>query len=72
MTRISLLAGAAAGAIGFGVKFSLGGALPPILLLALGVGIVFSVYACVLVAMGQTKLYLDILTELFSRTCLRQ
>jgi O-antigen/teichoic acid export membrane protein len=72
VTRIPLLAGAAAGAIGFGVKFSLGGALPPILLLALGVGIVFSVYACVLVAMGQTKLYLDILTELFSRTRLRQ
>ena len=72
VTRKPLLAGSLAGAIGFGAKFCLGGGLGPILLLALGVGIVFSVYACALVAMGQRKLYLDLLTELFSRTRSKQ
>ena len=72
VTRKPFLAGSLAGAIGFGAKFCFGGGLAPILILALGVGIVFSVYACALVAMGQKKMYLDLLTELFSRTRSKQ
>ena len=72
VTRKPFLAGLLAGAIGFGAKFCFGGGLAPILVLALGVGIVFSVYACALVAMGQKKMYLDLLTELFSRTRSKQ
>ncbi len=72
VTRKPFLAGTLAGATGFGVKFCFGGAMPPILILALGVAIVFSVYACALVAMGQKKMYLDLLTELFTRTRSKQ
>ena len=39
---------------------------------SLGVGLVFGVYACALVAMGQKKLYLDVLAELFSRAGSKQ
>jgi hypothetical protein len=66
VARTPLFAGLLAGAIGFGAKFCFGGSLAPILVLALGVGIVFSVYACALVAMGQKKMYLDLLNELLS------
>jgi PST family polysaccharide transporter len=73
VTRKPLLAGLLAGAIGFGSKFTVGGSgLAPLLVLALGVGLVFSVYACALVALGQKKMYLDLLTELFSRTVSKQ
>lgn len=68
-TRKPLLAGLLAGAIGLGAKITLGGSgLPAIVVLALGAGLVFSVYACALVAMGQKKLYVDFVTELFSKT----
>jgi O-antigen/teichoic acid export membrane protein len=66
VARTPLFAGLLAGAIGFGAKFCFGGSLAPILVLALGVGIVFSVYACALVAMGQKKMYSDLLNELLS------
>lgn len=71
VTRIPLLAGLLAGAIGFGAKLAFGG-LAPILILLLGVGLVFGVYACALVAMGQKKLYLDVLAELFRRAGTKQ
>ncbi len=64
--RKPLLAGLLAGVAGFGAKVTFGGSLAPILVLVLGVGVVLCVYACALVAMGQKKLYLDILTELVS------
>jgi O-antigen/teichoic acid export membrane protein len=64
VTKKPLAAGCLAGAIGLGTKMTVGAALPPILALVLGVGLVFGVYAGVLVAMGQKKLYLDLLTEL--------
>jgi O-antigen/teichoic acid export membrane protein len=66
--KIPFLAGVLAGAVGLTAKLTLGGALPPIAVLALGVGLVFAVYASALVAMGQKKLYLDLLTDVFSRT----
>ena len=53
--------------VGLTAKSTLGGALSPIAVLALGVGLVFAVYASALVAMGQKKLYLDLLTDVFSR-----
>jgi O-antigen/teichoic acid export membrane protein len=65
--RKPLLGGVLAGAVGLGAKIAFGGGLVPILVLVLGVGLVFSVYAGALVAMGQKKLYLDLLTELFSK-----
>jgi O-antigen/teichoic acid export membrane protein len=68
VTRKPLFAGLLAGVIGFGAKVTFGAAQAPILVLALGVGLVFGVYVCGLVAMGQKKLYLDVLTELFSKT----
>jgi PST family polysaccharide transporter len=68
VARKPFLAGLLAGAIGFGAKFFFGSGLAPIVVLTMGAGIVFSVYACALVAMGQKKMYLDVLTELFSRT----
>jgi O-antigen/teichoic acid export membrane protein len=68
VTKKPLFAGLLAGVIGFGAKVTLGAALAPILILALGVGLVFGVYVCGLVALGQKKLYLDVLTELFSKT----
>jgi O-antigen/teichoic acid export membrane protein len=72
VTRKPLLAGLLAGVIGFGAKVAFGAALPPILVLALGVGLVLSVYACALVAMGQKKMYLDLLADLFRRPPVKQ
>ncbi len=54
-----------AGAVGLTAKLTLGGALPPIAVLAPGVGLVFGVYGGALIAMGQKKLYLDLLTDVF-------
>jgi hypothetical protein len=68
VTRAPFFAGLLAGAVGFGAKTTSGGGLPPILVLALGIGIVFSVYACALLMMGQEKMYIDLLRELFSKT----
>jgi len=42
--------------------------LAPIPMLALGLALVLGVYASALIAMGQKKLYADLLSELFSRT----
>ena len=65
--RKPFFAGLLAAAVGFGVKAAFRDSLAPILALTLGVGLVFGVYACALVAMGQKRLYLDLLTELFSK-----
>jgi PST family polysaccharide transporter len=67
-----LLAGLLAGAIGLGAKFCFSGGPASIQALALGVGIVFIVYAWALVLMGEKKMYLDLLTELLGRTRLKQ
>ena len=63
--KIPLLAGVLAGVVGLTTKLTFGGALPPIAVLALGVGLVFGVYAGALIAMGQKKLYLDLLIDVF-------
>jgi len=63
--KIPFLAGVPAIAVGLTAKLTLGGALPPIAVLALGVGLVFAVYAGALIAMGQKKVYLDLLIDLF-------
>jgi O-antigen/teichoic acid export membrane protein len=72
VTKRPFLAGLLAGAVGFGLKITLGAVLAPLLVLALGVALVFTVYACALVAMGQKKLYLDLLAELFSKSRSKQ
>ena len=66
-TKQPLLAGLVAGAIGLIAKFTLGGMLAPIPLLLVGLGLIFSVYAWVLIAMGQKSLYVDLLTHVFPR-----
>jgi O-antigen/teichoic acid export membrane protein len=65
--RKPFFAGLLAASVGFSVKAAFLDSLAPILALTLGVGLVFGVYTCSLVAMGQKKLYLDLLTELFSK-----
>jgi PST family polysaccharide transporter len=64
-TRPPLFAGLIAGAIGLIVKIALAGILAPILCLLVGLGIIFGVYAWVLIAMGQKNLYVDLLRQLF-------
>ena len=60
----ALLAGVAGGA----VKIALGGVLPPILLLTIGVGVVFVVYAFVLlIVMGEKDVYTQLLRDLFAK-----
>jgi O-antigen/teichoic acid export membrane protein len=72
VTKKPFLAGLLAAVVGLGVKIAFGGSLAPILALALGVGLVFTVYACALVGMGQKKLYLDLLAELISKSRSKQ
>ena len=69
--RIPLLAGLLAGAVGLMVKITLGGALAPLWVLMLGVGLTFGAYAGALVALGQKTLYLDLL-EVFRGTRSKQ
>jgi O-antigen/teichoic acid export membrane protein len=72
VTRKPLFAGFLAGAIGLSAKMTFDAALAPILVLAVGVGLIFSVYACALVAMGQKELYVDLLASLFHRERAKQ
>jgi O-antigen/teichoic acid export membrane protein/chemotaxis methyl-accepting protein methylase len=68
-TRQPVLAGLLAGAVGLIVKLALGGVLAPIALLAVGLSLVFGVYAWVLlVAMGQKDLYVELMTEVRNRS----
>jgi len=65
-TKQPLLSGLLASAIGLTVKITLAGMLAPIPFLLVGVGLVFGIYAWVLlVAMGQRNLYVDLLTQVF-------
>jgi PST family polysaccharide transporter len=67
-TRQPIFAGILAGAIGLIVKLTLGGMLGPITLLLIGLGLVFGIYAWVLlIAMGQKSLYLEVLAQVFPR-----
>ena len=67
-SKAPFLAGLLAGSVGLAAKMRFGGALAPIPMLALGLALVLGVYASALIAMGQKKLYADLLSELFSRT----
>jgi O-antigen/teichoic acid export membrane protein len=65
-TKQPLLSGLLASLIGLIVKITLGGILAPIPYLLVGLGLVFGVYAWVLlIAMGQKDLYVDLLTQVF-------
>jgi len=65
-TKHPLLSGLLASLIGLIVKITLGGMLAPIPSLLVGVGLVFGVYAWVLlIAKGQKNLYVDLLTQAF-------
>jgi PST family polysaccharide transporter len=63
-----LWAGLLAGAIGLIVKVTLGGMLAPISHLLVGLALIFCAYTCALIAMGQKSLYVDLVTQVFSRT----
>ena len=67
-TRQPLLAGLLAGAAGLIMKFTLSGMLTPIPYLLLGLGLIFSVYALGLIALGQKSQYVDLLNQVFRRT----
>jgi O-antigen/teichoic acid export membrane protein len=67
-TKPPFLSGLLATAAGLIVMVTLGGRLATIPYLMVGLGLVFGVYAWVLlIAMGQKDLYLDLLTQLFRR-----
>jgi PST family polysaccharide transporter len=67
-TKQPLFSGLLAGAAGLIVKLTLGGRLAPIPYLLVGLGLVFGVYAWVLlIAMGQKCFYLDLLNQLCRR-----
>ena len=66
-SKAPLFAGLLAGSVGLIAKIAFGGALAPIPMLALGFALVLAVYASALLAMGQKKLYVDLLSELFRR-----
>ena len=68
VSKAPFLAGLLAGSVGLAAKVMFGGVLPSIPMLALGLALVFGVYVSLLIAMGQKKLYVDILSELFRRT----
>jgi O-antigen/teichoic acid export membrane protein len=72
VTKMPFIAGLLAAAVGLSAKIAFGGYLLPILVLVSGVGLVFSVYASALAAMGQKKMYLDLMTELFSKSGSKQ
>lgn len=63
-----LLAGLVASVGGLIVRITIGGTLAPVPYLFVGVGLVFGVYAWVLlIAMGQRPIYADLLTQVFRR-----
>jgi O-antigen/teichoic acid export membrane protein len=64
----SMLAGVVACAAGIGVKLALGGAFTTFARLALGLGLVLSIYAWILlVTMGQKNLYVDLVRHALRR-----
>jgi PST family polysaccharide transporter len=64
-TKPLLLSGLLAGAIGLIVKITIGHTVASVPRLLFGVVIVFGVFACALVAMGQKNLYMDLWTYAF-------
>jgi O-antigen/teichoic acid export membrane protein len=72
-TKPPFLSGLLAGAAGLFVKLALSGRLPSILYLMVGLGLVLSIYAWVLlIVMGQKHVYVDVLSQLSPRSKPRQ
>ena len=71
-TKPQFLSGLLAGAVGLLVKVMLGGKLPLIPYLFVGIGAVLGMYAWVLlIAMNQKHVYLDLRSRLLSRASAR-
>jgi PST family polysaccharide transporter len=67
-TKPSFLSGLLAGAVGLFAKLTLGGRLPLITYLLLGVGLVLGTYSwSLLIAMNQKHVYMDLLSHLLPR-----
>jgi PST family polysaccharide transporter len=67
-TKPPLLSGFLAGAAGLLVKLTLGGRLPVIPYLFVGIGVVLGIYACVLlIALDQKHWYIELLSHLLPR-----
>jgi len=67
-TKPPFLSGLLAGAAGLLMKFTLGGRLPPILCLMVGLAVVLGSYAWgLLILMGQKHVYMDLLSQLLPR-----
>jgi len=67
-TKPPFLSGLLAGGAGLLVKLTLGGRLPPMLYLMVGLGLVLGVYAwALLIVMRQKHLYMDVLSQLLPR-----
>jgi PST family polysaccharide transporter len=63
-----ILSGLLAGAGGLLVKFALGGRLPPMLYLIVGLAVVLGIYAWVLlIVLRQKQVYMDLLSQLLPR-----
>jgi O-antigen/teichoic acid export membrane protein len=67
-TKPPFLSGLLAGGAGLLVKLTLGGRLPPMLYLMVGLGLVLGVYAwALLIVMRQKHVYMDVLSQLLPR-----
>jgi PST family polysaccharide transporter len=67
------LSGLLGGAAGLLVKFTLGGRLPSILYLVVGLAVVLGIYMWVLlIVMGQKHVYMDVLSQLLPRSKIGQ
>ena len=67
------VSGLLAGAAGLLVKFTLGGRLPSILYLVVGLAVVLGIYAWgLLILMGQKHVYMDVLSQLLPRSKIGQ
>ena len=62
-SKAPFLAGLLAGSMGLLAKIAFGGTLAPIAVLILAGGLVFTIYASALIAMGQKKLYVDLFAD---------
>ena len=72
-TKPPFLSGLVAGAAGLLVKLTLGGRLPPMLYLMVGLGLVLGIYAWVLlIVLRQKHVYMDLLSHLLPRPEPRQ
>ena len=63
-----VLSGLVAAAAGLAFKVALGGKLPALVCVTLGLGVTFGVYAwMLLIVMGQKPIYVDLLRQVFER-----